>query len=347
MTIVKLDDIRVEGRHRRDLGDIAALAASIEDVGLLQPPVVTPDLRLVAGERRIAALRKLGRTEVRVHTVANLSDAAALLRAERDENTQRKEMTPSEKVALAEALRDIMKAEAKQRQRHHGGTAPGRSSDTSENFTEVSSRKPVRERLGEMVGMSGITYDRARAVVKGTEDDDPAVREVAEQALDEMDRTGKVTPAFDRLARATGRKAAYDGRRKKPVEETANGRSTGDRLERARLIRQYASEGYTSRQMAKKVGVTVETVRAIARDHDIEIPADRLISKTHHINSTRVARETVFAIEGAAAGLDLIDYDDIDPSEVAEWATSLDASLRDINRFARKIKEVAHGYQQE
>ena len=42
--------IRVGERRRKDMGDIASLARSIADVGLLHAVVVTPDGRLIAGE---------------------------------------------------------------------------------------------------------------------------------------------------------------------------------------------------------------------------------------------------------------------------------------------------------
>jgi hypothetical protein len=46
-------EIVVGSRHRRELGDIAGLAASIADVGgLLHPIVITPHNELIAGERR-------------------------------------------------------------------------------------------------------------------------------------------------------------------------------------------------------------------------------------------------------------------------------------------------------
>ena len=49
-----IDEIIVGKRHRRDLGDIASLAKSIDAHGLLHPIVVTCDGRLIAGERRLA-----------------------------------------------------------------------------------------------------------------------------------------------------------------------------------------------------------------------------------------------------------------------------------------------------
>jgi ParB family chromosome partitioning protein len=64
-----LDRIRVGERHRRDMGDIDSLAASIEDLGLLHPITVDQDGRLLAGARRLAAFKLLGRTEIPVNVM--------------------------------------------------------------------------------------------------------------------------------------------------------------------------------------------------------------------------------------------------------------------------------------
>jgi ParB family transcriptional regulator, chromosome partitioning protein len=42
MMMVPLDAIKIGDRIRRDLGDISALAQSIDEHGLLHPIVVTP-----------------------------------------------------------------------------------------------------------------------------------------------------------------------------------------------------------------------------------------------------------------------------------------------------------------
>ena len=46
---VAIADIKIGKRHRRGLGDIAGLVASIADVGLLHAVVITP----FAGQRRL------------------------------------------------------------------------------------------------------------------------------------------------------------------------------------------------------------------------------------------------------------------------------------------------------
>ena len=62
----RIDRIFVGPRTRRDMGDIAALAASIGDLGLLNPITVDEDGRLLAGARRLAACKLLGWTEIPV-----------------------------------------------------------------------------------------------------------------------------------------------------------------------------------------------------------------------------------------------------------------------------------------
>jgi ParB/RepB/Spo0J family partition protein len=88
--------IKVGRRHRRDLGNIDALAKSISEHGLLHPIVIDEDNNLVAGGRRLEAVQRLGWQDVRV-TVVNIADIA---RGEFAENMDRKDFTLSEAVAI-------------------------------------------------------------------------------------------------------------------------------------------------------------------------------------------------------------------------------------------------------
>ena len=58
-----------EHRHRRDLGDIESLAASIGSLGLLHPVTVDAEGNLLAGARRLAACLSLGWTDIDVRVV--------------------------------------------------------------------------------------------------------------------------------------------------------------------------------------------------------------------------------------------------------------------------------------
>jgi ParB family chromosome partitioning protein len=187
--MLHLEQIGVGRRHRTDMGDIAALAESIRDIGLLHPLVIDPHCQLVAGARRLGAVRELGWTHVPVRMVDSLHDALLALRAEQDENTCRKEFPPSEAVRIGQTLEELEKAQAKERQKA-GGRAGGKGSG---KLPEAQTGD-VRDKVAEAVGMSGRTFEKAKAVVQAAERD-PALGAVVE----EMDRTRKVDPAFKKV----------------------------------------------------------------------------------------------------------------------------------------------------
>jgi ParB-like chromosome segregation protein Spo0J len=78
---IELDQIKVEERRRRDLGNLDALAESIKRVGLLKPitvdrtKITDPKLyRLFAGERRRRAALMLGWKTIPAHVMDRLTD---------------------------------------------------------------------------------------------------------------------------------------------------------------------------------------------------------------------------------------------------------------------------------
>jgi ParB family chromosome partitioning protein len=203
---VAVGDIHVGERHRKDLGDLASLAKSIRDVGLLHPLVVRQDMQLVAGRRRLEAAKELGWKEVPVRVVEGLGDALAALRAEGDENTCRKDYTPSEAVALGSALEELERTGAKRRQQE-GGRSGGKASG---NLPEAS-KGDTRDKVAAAVGMSGRTYEKAKAVAEaaGAEPDKYG------RLLEAMDRTGRVDGVYRRLQ--TARQAEAIAREPPPL----------------------------------------------------------------------------------------------------------------------------------
>lgn len=102
--LIAIDEIAIGERHRKDLGDLEALADSIERIGLQQAIGLTPQKELVYGERRLQAFKLLGRT----HIPARLVDVNSIVEIEHDENEMRKAFTPSERVAIGQALEKLM-----------------------------------------------------------------------------------------------------------------------------------------------------------------------------------------------------------------------------------------------
>lgn len=188
-------------RFRTSLGDLAPLAESIRAVGLIHPPVVNSRLELVAGQRRLEAVKSLGWAEVPVVVTGSLDEALVSLRAEMDENTCRLDMRPTELVELGRRLEELERPAANARIQANQAK-PGEGKVGGGNFPPPDAGK-TRDKVGEAVGVSGKTYEKARAVVEAAEADPEAFEEVVR----EMDRTGKIDPAYRRVKRTLERLA--------------------------------------------------------------------------------------------------------------------------------------------
>ena len=181
----------------RILADLDALASSINDVGLLAPVVILEDGTLVAGHRRLEACRKLGWSTVPVRRVRQINDAVTVLKAERDENTCRLDFAPSEAVALGMALEEMERPKAKGR-KAKGQVAGGkaRHGQLGGDSTPSSTPGKTRDIVAPVVGMKPSRYAHAKTVVTAQDDPDPEVARVAADAVEAMDRTGKVETAY-------------------------------------------------------------------------------------------------------------------------------------------------------
>jgi ParB-like chromosome segregation protein Spo0J len=195
MTTVPITDIKIGERHRKDLGDIDALAKSINEVGLLQPVVLTPDLELVAGHRRIEALKRLGLAEVPAR-VLELSPVE-MLQAEHDENEVRKNFTPSELVAIGRTL-EVEVAKAAEARKRATQAKPGEGKVGGDlEVTTGNEQAKTRDIVADALGVSGMHYQRAKRVVEAAEADPESFGDL----VDQMDETGSVAPIFDELKR--------------------------------------------------------------------------------------------------------------------------------------------------
>ncbi len=182
--------IKVRSRYRKNLGDIGSLAASIKELGLLHPIVVRPDGRLIAGERRLAACKKLGWKTIPV-TVINLKE---VVRGEFAENAFRKDFLPSEIDAIRRAIEPLERAAAKERQRQHGGTAPGRQKHSG----KVSpSDGRTRDRIGAFAGISGRSLAKIQAIVEAAEQKPRRYGPL----VAELDRSGRIDSVYRKLRR--------------------------------------------------------------------------------------------------------------------------------------------------
>lgn len=196
-----VDSIKVGERHRKDIGDVGALAESIDTVGLIHPVVVTPDCRLIAGERRLSAMRSLGWEMIPVTVIQTLADATDELIAERDENTCRKDFTPTEAASVRRAVADALAPIAAERKAQAPGQPRGAKVSGSNLEQEKFKTRDVSSRGTGYAPSTLDKVDRTAQLAKDETQPEP-VREKARVALAEMDRTGNVDKPFKDVQQA-------------------------------------------------------------------------------------------------------------------------------------------------
>lgn len=188
---VRIADIKIIDRIRRDMGDLEELAGDIAKNGLINYPVVTPDNVLIAGERRVKACQLLGWEEIPVK-VMTPRDYEHQLLLEISENENRKEFTFSERMEYAQRLERIRTAIARERSlsnlrqyqnmvaevqnfapREYQKMDPEcQNSDTREEaettgVKDLLSGGKTRNKIAELVGFgSGETYRKAKFIAE-------------------------------------------------------------------------------------------------------------------------------------------------------------------------------------
>lgn len=194
-----IESIIVGDRVRKDPGDLTALKASIEAVGLLQPVTVTPDNVLLCGFRRLTAMKELGRRTISVHVVAGVSPDLGRLLAERDENVVRDAFTIGQLATLYGQMKRVLTDEAERNR------LANLKQNQGDRTADSSARGDVRDRAAHAVGQqSHFTFERILEMRRIAADETyPAeLRVLVEQHLADVDATGKVSAPYAETKRA-------------------------------------------------------------------------------------------------------------------------------------------------
>jgi len=131
--VIKLTDIELGERFRKDYGDINELASDIKEKGLISPIAVCKQdeglpYRLAAGGRRFAAHLFLGLDEIKCRIYPDGLTERQLRAIELSENVKRKDLHWLEKDKLCKEIDELWKADL------------GEKASTSDNATGHSMR---------------------------------------------------------------------------------------------------------------------------------------------------------------------------------------------------------------
>ena len=224
-----VDSIGIGRRHRTDLGDIDALAESIDQHGLLQPLTITPDGMLVCGLRRLAAIKLLGWRRVSVWVRSGISDRLGHLLAEQDDDQLHKALTPIEEAGLYREIKELMAEDAARRQKatqFQDGHEPGKHGAAESAAPSASHQLgDARAQAARMVtGSSSYTRLEQIGFLQRLADD-PAVadalRTQAREGLAQIEAGEPVNPIFQRIRDAHAEDATERDRRLRVLADEA------------------------------------------------------------------------------------------------------------------------------
>ena len=152
--MLRIGEVQVAERIRKDNGDLEELAGDIREHGLINPITVMEQTEggyvLIAGLRRLKAMELLGAEEIRA-TVMTALEADEMLMLEIAENEQRKEFTVSEKLAFAEKLKAVEAEKA--RARKSAGGKGGLDQDVG-NCPHLQEQGRARDIVAQKAGFS-------------------------------------------------------------------------------------------------------------------------------------------------------------------------------------------------
>jgi hypothetical protein len=122
------------------------------------------------------------------------------------------------------------------------------------------------------------------------------------------------------------------------------GRSTSDysrsaTKSRYEHMREMATTGHSSFQIADALGLSVERCRLLLKQAGIPVPADAVTRGIHHHDSNRIMARIVADAEDLAAGANLIDFRTLDRAQFAEWIATLRQARTTLGTFIKRLTQ--------
>ncbi|MSS57615.1 hypothetical protein FYJ51_01655 [Erysipelotrichaceae bacterium Oil+RF-744-GAM-WT-6] len=163
---MKIDEIIVKDRIRKDTGGMMELINDIKANGLINPVTINTDHVLLAGYRRLTACKALGMEDIPVHMVSTESEEQDL-KIEISENENRKEFTMTERLDYARRLQRIESIKAEQRkQSGQFGTDVPKSAPPEE-------QGKTRDKVAASIGIGHDTLRKAQEIAENKDKFDP------------------------------------------------------------------------------------------------------------------------------------------------------------------------------
>ena len=334
-----VEDVIVADRYRKELGDVSDLKKSIVEIGLLNPITVREwhgGYRLVAGERRLTAFKELGLAEIPVRVARDIADARDALVAERDENTARKEMLPSEKVALGMAIEEMEKPAAMERMyegrnQHSEPCVPGNTGHRS------------RDTAAEAVDLSPATYTRLKTLVNLSDDEAQPVevQDAAREALSDIDQGAPIRRGYDKVKEV--RRKSESVTTEKPALEVDGRTKRSEEIAtwHAGLALKYPTPKHAYEAEGHQRHSNLDAFKGAIHGYGVKYRFNETTYGKHARTSQDRLYRASLSLEVAIGVFEHIDLETITKEQAEDALQRIDT--RAFNLIIRSLKEITNG----
>jgi len=252
------------------------------------------------------------------------SDAAQIetLVRERDLGVEARTAADELVVRVVRALATVVRAGQEE------GTVPSPGRPGENDAQSIIFPKPIE--------VFGHERTRGDAYVMADVDDETFDRIITEVKAERnaVPRAAVVRKAREVLA------ARVEPAEEQPVAQQQVSRTREAVAARVERARELASQSFSSRQIAKELGMGVEGTRALCRSHGIDVPADRSVGRSRALDWNRVVTATVDSLPVAHDSmLASINFTALDGQRLPEWVELLNGSLRTLTALRNNLKK--------
>lgn len=148
--------------------------------------------------------------------------------------------------------------------------------------------------------------------------------------------TGKVHPKMTRAEAVALRGPSRKPKRPSLARKVAKPEPTPkwDNLD------ELAKGGHSSHQVARQFGVGRAQVMRKAAELGVTFRADQILGRTRHLDHNRILRDVAGTLESLVpSGCGLVNLAKVDRDVLAECIDVIDAAMRQLNRFRKRLKE--------
>ncbi len=282
-------------------GEFSELVEDVRAHGV-RVPILVADGQIADGVHRWKAAKRVRQT----CPIKKWDGKGDLMAIVISLNLNRRHMNAGQKACVAADAMPMFQKAAKERQKEHGGTAPGRKANTR---AKNSTSGKARDQAAKAFGVGGSTVGQA----KGLKEADP-------EEFDNVKRGEKT------LGKAVSEK-------KKVNQKVDWGK-----------LEALAAAGNTTDQIAKKLGVGRRAVWRNAKRLGVNVRADKVVNNARYPKPDRILSAFVNDLESLVPSCKMINPPAVKREVLIESLEIMEAAMLAFSRLRTRLrKEVVNG----